>query len=87
MTPWACLLDKGSLEEWCHTQLTGQVVHTSRSWAVHNRRSRLVQYTPFNDMAFTLASILINATIPFMLGADARTWTDWAVTEAAFTRR
>jgi len=29
-------------------------------------------------LAFILASILINATIPFMLGADVRTWTDSA---------
>ena len=29
-------------------------------------------------LAFMLASILINATIPFMLGADVRAWTDSA---------
>jgi hypothetical protein len=27
-------------------------------------------------LAFMLASILTNATTPFMLGADVRTWTD-----------
>ena len=66
----------------CNVQVTSQEGVIEMRDSASSDATRKAGQALLLWLAFMLASILVNATIPFMLGADVRAWTDSAASFA-----